>query len=146
MMKRALNFVFASTASACITCNTDFADQLNGQAELQIDVLYQRFIDEDSSVVDLTEPGRYQIFGLKAIEVLNHNTDETQTFKRGLNRHSAMTHQEVKDYYKMDKVNDHAKQNCSATKRTEGEVYEPLGDTPDSWDWREHNGVSPVKD
>jgi cathepsin H len=146
MMKRAFNFMFASYASACITCNTDFAEQLNGKEELQIDVLYQRFIDEGNSVVDLNEPGRYETFGLRVIDIVNHNSDETQTFKRGLNRHSAMSYQELKDYYKMDKVNDHAKQNCSATKRANGESYAPLGDVPDTWNWREHNGVSPVKD
>ena len=114
-MKRALNFMFATYASACVTCNTDFAGQLNGQEELQIDVLYQRFIEEGNSLVDLNEPGRYETFGLRCIEIVNHNSDTTQTFKRGLNRYSAMSFQEVKDYYKMDKVNEQAKQNCSAT-------------------------------
>merc|ERR1711934_9231 len=57
-----------------------------------------------------------------------------------------MTYQEVKDYYNMDKVNDHAKQNCSATKREEGSTYTAIKDAPDAWNWRDHNGVSPVKD
>ena len=57
-----------------------------------------------------------------------------------------MTFQEVKDFYNMDKVNEKAKQNCSATKRAEGEVFTPSDDVPDTWNWQEHNGVSPVKD
>ena len=144
-MKRALNFVFASYASACIGCNKEFADQLNGKETPRIDTMYQRFIEEGSSAVDLTD--RYEIFEQKVLEVIAHNTDPEATFKRGLNRHSAMTYQEVKDFYSMDKVNDHAKQNCSATKREEGTTYTPIGDdAPASWNWREHNGVSPVKD
>merc|ERR1719183_2265563 len=43
----------------------------------------------------------------------------------------------------MDAVNAQAKQNCSATK-SETKALE-LDDVPDSWDWRDHNGVSPVK-
>ena len=146
MMKRALNFLFASQASACIACNEEFKNQLNGNEMPRIDMMFSRFIEEKSSAVDLSEDGRYEIFENKVLEVIAHNTDPEATYTRGLNRHSAMTYQEVKDYYNMDKVNDHAKQNCSATKREEGSTYTPLEDVPDSWNWRDHNGVSPVKD
>ena len=72
--------------------------------------------------------------------------DETSTYKKGLHRHSAQTFREIKDFYNMDAVNENAKQNCSATKSEDGTKALELEDVPDTWNWRDHNGVSPVKD
>lgn len=139
-MKRVLNLVFASFASACI--NEDFSAQLNGQETLAIDSIFTKYLEEGTSLVDLNEPGRYEIFGNKLIEIVAHNSDETNTWKKGVNRHTAMTHEEVLHYYKMDVQ---AEQNCSATKEKTESV--PINDDmPPSYDWRDHNGVSPVKD
>ena len=96
--------------------------------------MFDRFVEDGQSLVDPKEEGRLEIFSRNVIDTIAHNASG-KSFKRGISRHSAMTFQEVKDYYNMDKVNEKAKQNCSATQRAEGEVYTPLEDTPDSWNW-----------
>jgi cathepsin H len=68
------------------------------------------------------------------------------SFMKGLHRHSAQTFDEIKDFYNMDAVNVVAKQNCSATEREDGSKALELEDVPATWNWRDHNGVSPVKD
>ena len=144
-MKRALNFLFTTYVSACLPCNSEFSTQLSGEEIPNIKEMFDRFVEDGQSLVDPNEEGRLEIFSRNVIDTIAHNSSG-KSFKRGISRHSAMTFQEVKDYYNMDKVNEKAKQNCSATKRAEGEFYTPLEDTPDSWNWQEHNGVSPVKD
>lgn len=91
--------------------------------------------------MDLEEEGRYDIFVSNVEKVVQHNSDPRKLYVREINRYSAMTFEEVKDYYHMDDVLK-AMQNCSATasKKLEKE------DVPDTWDWREHGAVSPVKD
>ena len=107
MMQKALKFLgLAAPASACLPCNTMFEGQLSGAEALQIDAIFQKYMEANNSLVDLTEEGRYEIFGNRLIDIVNHNSDETQTFKRGIDRHSAMTFQEVKDYYNMDMINE----------------------------------------
>ena len=108
--------------------------------------MFQVFKDEGSSVADLEEEGRFEIFEQNLIELVKHNLDETSTYKKGLHRHSAQTFREIKDFYNMDAVNENAKQNCSATKSEDGTKALELEDVPDTWNWRDHNGVSPVKD
>ena len=145
MMNKALKFLgLVAPATASIT--TDFATQLNGTEELDVTKIFQQFVEEGTSVVDLEEPGRFEIFSKQLEDIVAHNMDESNSYKRGLNRHSAQTFAEVKAYYNMDAVNAHAKQNCSATKREDGLKAPELEDVPDSWNWRDHNGVSPVKD
>ena len=134
MMKRALNFLFTTYVSACLPCNDEFSTQLSGEEIPNIKEMFDRFVEDGKSLVDPMEEGRLEIFSRNVIDTIAHNA-AGKSFKRGISRHSAMTFQEVKDYYNMDKVNEKAKQNCSATKRAEGEVYTPLGDTPDSWNW-----------
>mmetsp|Transcript_31389 Transcript_31389/g.42598 ORF Transcript_31389/g.42598 Transcript_31389/m.42598 type:complete len:80 (+) Transcript_31389:302-541(+) len=51
-----------------------------------------------------------------------------------------MTFEEVKEYYNI--VND--EQKCSATGRKDF-IPSINGEVPDSFDWRDNGGVSPVK-
>ena len=145
MMKKALNFLFTSYASACLPCNTEFSKQISGEEIPNIQDMFDKFVEDGSSLVDLKQSGRFEQFERNVIEIVHHNK-AGKSFKRGITRHSAMSFQEIKDYYNMDAVNEKAKQNCSATKRAEGEEYTPLTGVPDEWNWQEHNGVSPVKD
>ena len=74
-------------------------------------------------------------------DIVAHNSDKTKTFKRGINKYAAMTPQEAKAYYNLK-----GDQNCSATNTAETTLYAAPSAVPASWDWRDHNGVSPVKD
>lgn len=78
--------------------------------------------------------------------MIAHNTDPTQTWKKGINRYSDMTHEEFRKYYHIVGEN----QECSATYRatpTDVDTAQSiLKDVPSYWDWRNFNAVTPVKD
>ena len=85
---------------------------------------------------------RKSIFVSNLNEIINHNADESQTYKKGVNAFTDMTFDEFKKFYRLE-----ADQNCSATrdkKAIKAEVN--LKETPSLWDWRDFNGVTPVKD
>jgi hypothetical protein len=54
-----------------------------------------------------------------------------------------MTHEEFITYFNIKSIGDD--QHCSATDKRQS-VKRSFEEAPASWDWREHNGVSPVKD
>ena len=87
---------------------------------------------------------RKGIFEGKVRSMIAHNADPTQTWKKGINAYSDMTHQEFRNKYHI--VGD--AQICSATERppASNNTEEILRDMPSSWDWRNFNAVTPVKD
>lgn len=127
-----------SLTFACQPCNDILSSQSSAQE------IFEIFVLDDSSLVDLNEDGRFEIFAANLKDIINHNLDYNQKYKRGIDRHSAMNFEEVKDYYNMDSVQI-LSQDCSATSEKETRLKDN-DDIPDSWNWRENNGVSPVKD
>ena len=53
-----------------------------------------------------------------------------------------MTDEEFENYFNIKSIGE--EQHCSATDKRQS-VKKSFEDAPSSWDWREHNGVSPVK-
>jgi len=51
-----------------------------------------------------------------------------------------MSDEEFRNHFNIKAVG--ADQDCSAT---QNDGLKEVGDVPDSWDWREKGGVSPVK-
>lgn len=77
--------------------------------------------------------------------MIAHNTNPNNTWKRGINGYSDMTHEEFKRKYRL--VGDN--QECSATMRNppkSNSTVENLRDVPTNWDWRMFGVVTPVKD
>merc|ERR1740121_2464842 len=101
-----------SLTFACQPCNEILSSQSNAQE------IFEMFVLDDSSLVDLNEDGRFEIFAANLKDIINHNSDSNQKYKRGIDRHSAMTFEEVKDYYNMDSVQI-LSQDCSATSEKE---------------------------
>jgi len=54
-----------------------------------------------------------------------------------------MSDLEFREHFKIKSLSDD--QHCSATNERETVKKIKEGDTPDDWDWRMHNGVTPVK-
>jgi cathepsin H len=82
-------------------------------------------------------------FALTLESIIEHNSQPDKTYTKGLNKFSDMTDKEFSDYYMMDKTKLKEDQHCSAT-------HGPLMDEsqiniPKDWDWRQHGGVTPVK-
>lgn len=79
--------------------------------------------------------------------VIEHNSQTDKTYTKGINKFSDMTDEELVEYFKLDKKGARAEQHCSATQGP----YMPHAmvahhhDLPRHWDWREHRGVTPVK-
>lgn len=53
-----------------------------------------------------------------------------------------MTDEEFENYFNIKSIGE--EQHCSATDKRQS-VKKSFEEVPSSWDWREHNGVSPVK-
>ena len=53
-----------------------------------------------------------------------------------------MTDEEFENYFYIKSIGE--EQHCSATDKRQS-VKKSFEEVPSSWDWREHNGVSPVK-
>lgn len=77
--------------------------------------------------------------------VVEHNKYNSSTFQKGINRYSDLTEEEFFEHFRLqDGVK--APQDCSATRGDGMSVaHSKFGDVPSSWDWRQHNGVTPVK-
>ena len=56
-----------------------------------------------------------------------------------------MTFEEIEDHFHLVENAKNAPQNCSAT-RSSPLTADGNDDAPDSWNWQNHGGVSPVKD
>ena len=141
-------------AAACVSANKltqDYMHILNGSEPLNeelIDRIYARFVQEyrQNKVNKFleTDVDRRTIFANKIRAFIQHNTDSSQTWKKGINRYSYWTRQEFKQYYRL--VGDN--QECSATNRAapSNATEKILRDMPGHWDWRDFNVVTPVKD
>jgi cathepsin H len=78
-------------------------------------------------------------------EIIEHNRNPKRSFTKGLNQFSDMSHEEFMSYFHMSET-PNEEQNCSAThERQEVDKKVKFEDIPEHWDWREHGGVSPVK-
>ena len=108
--------------------------------------MYSRFLAEfrpDS--LPLEAEARRAIFETKVRSMIAHNSNPSSTWRRGIKAYSDLTHQEFRDYYHLVGAN----QECSATYHpadNETNYSSILKDMPTSWDWRDYNAVTPVKD
>jgi C1A family cysteine protease len=84
---------------------------------------------------------RKTIFESKVGEIIEHNMDPDSKYKKGLHSYSDMTDEEFTNYFQIVT----APQDCSATHKAVNVQRTKLEEVPTSWDWRDHNGVTPVK-
>jgi len=116
--KSVLCLLLASVAFAEI--NTDFHHVLSGKEALtdaHVDQMYNQFLVEykDSRIPTHTlsseATSRKQVFAQTVSEVVKHNSDASQSYQKGINSFSDMTHEEFVEHFHI--VND--PQHCSAT-------------------------------
>ena len=111
-----ISLLFTSTLTFAAV-QSDYSHILNGKAPLTqetLDAMYLQFRSEHTYLPSshYNSTGRKANFEAKVREVINHNKDETVSWKKGINEYSDMTEEEFVNYF-----NIKADQECSATKR-----------------------------
>jgi cathepsin H len=144
--KTVICLLFASVALAAI--NEDFDKIINGHVELtdaHIEQMYSQFLTEYHSAPSkqlTASHDRRSLFANKVKEVVAHNKNSENTYKKGINEFSDMTDDEFFEHFRFVT----AEQHCSATHfNMKVEKKFALNEVPSFWDWRNVAGVTPVK-
>ena len=148
MFKTVVSTALATFASADI--NAEFSCLLHGECEWtqdQIEPLWNAFVEEyeELSPVDLNTSEAFVNFFVKVDKIIEHNSNPESTYEKGINMYSAMTFEQLSEHFNFEANQANAEQNCSAT-RSSPLTAAGADSAPDSYDWRNHGGVSPVKD
>jgi cathepsin H len=136
-----------SSASAFQAKNTNtlFSAQLNGEKQMtheHFEMMFRFFESEfESPNKGVKSLDHRKIAFADSIErIIEHNSQEGVAFKKAINSFSDMTDEEFTAHFNLKQIQED--QHCSATSR---DSIEALGEVPSEWNWREHSGVSPVK-
>lgn len=146
MFKSSLTAIAVLLVAAKAKLNEDFAAHLHGGAPIDDEVFeqiwtqYNQEYDSPAKGVK-SEAARMSDLHATVDSVVAHNSDPAHSYKTGLNAYSDMTDAEFAEHFKLKQVQED--QHCSATKDRQG--VEQLDAIPENWDWRDHAGVSPVK-
>jgi len=84
---------------------------------------------------------RYTIFKEEVQNIIVHNADTTQSWKKGLNQYSDMTFEEFKQHYNIKDGID-----CPTSNTPLPQLPLTLRELPSQVDWRDKGVVSPVRD
>ena len=144
--------IYSKTLIACFLAsvalcdiNQDYESVIHGQEPLKeshIEEIYEQFTREFSDRPGVEMNGdRKKVFTESLKSIIEHNSDKSQTWKKGISPFTDMTEEEFFQYFNI--VN--APQNCSATHNQRVEKNFKLEEIPTYWDWRDVNGVTPVK-
>lgn len=112
--------------------------------------MFNYFLENEglnSPNVDKDFDTRLAAFQASVERVIEHNRQEGQSYVKGINKFSDMTDEELVEYFKLDKRGARADQHCSATQgpTMPMEMSKDWHKLPWKWDWRDHDGVTPVK-
>lgn len=142
----ALALLFSSTSVlGKVLLEETFTHVLNGSTQLTpqlVDSMYEHFLaeyrSEESMRLTSASIERKEIFAAALQDIIAHNTDETTTWKKGVNAFTDMTHEEFVSYYHLG-----ADQVCTVAPPS---LESTVGDyLPAKWDWRDFGAVTPVK-
>lgn len=105
----------------------------------QFNVFQERFGRKYDNLEELES--RFQVFRSNLRNIIVHNLDVNQNFTMGVNQFTDLTPQEFKERFVggFGKKADLGASSCVSFSGTGKAV-------PDSYDWRAHNAVTPVKD
>lgn len=133
----------AALAMSFQTVSDDFDGFLKGKtlaSDNDILKMYETFLREhrQSNFEANRDMDRFVIFRNNVKKIIAHNANPDKTWEMGINHLTDMTPEEQLEYYQVMEP-----QKCSATASPRKNI---VGEIPDSFDWRDHEMVSPVKD
>ena len=128
--------------------NSKYEDILNGRktpSQTELLQMYEQYLIEFKQQVELLamDPVKVDTWHKNINEIIEHNSNSENSWKKGINSFTDMTFEEFASFYIMAPQAD-----CSATEGSSKalfEIEEQDLDMPAGWDWRDHKGVTPVK-
>jgi len=127
--------------------NVDFSAWLLGETLMTNEIVDKMWI-QFSKAEGLTSPNnnltenlRKDNFVRNIQKIIEHNSQADKNYTRGISPYSDLSNEQFKRHFKIG-----APQDCSATNKKKSLKKIELEGLPKSWDWRDYNGVSPVKD
>jgi cathepsin H len=142
MIKRTLTFTLISALLLILTTsnsqlNVKYRHVLTGQGQLTKAIAKEMYEQFRSPYHEKSEY-RFSVFFNKLKNIVQHNSDKSNTWLKGVNQFSDMTFEEFKNAKLM------APQNCSATH--DFKIERKSLDIPTNFDWLNKGVVTPVKD
>jgi len=125
--------------------NVDFNAYLLGETLVTkeiVDRMWTQFSKAEGLVSSSNLPDnlRKGNFERNIQKIIEHNSQVDKTYLKGISPYSDLSDEQFKQHFKIG-----APQDCSATNKKKSNKKVNLEELPKSWDWRDHNGVSPVK-
>jgi len=126
--------------------NVDFSTYLLGETLVTkeiVDKMWTQFSKAEglaSPNNNLTHNLRKDNFVRNIQKIIEHNSQADKNYTRGISPYSDLSNEQFKRHFKIG-----APQDCSATNKKKSVKKIELEELPKFWDWRDHNGVSPVK-
>ena len=149
LMFKSFSAIAALVGTTAANVNENFKTYLHGEKPVDHAVFmdmwrsYERSIGKESPNSAADEFTRLNNFEASVHRVIEHNSQPGVAYKKGINTFSDMSDEEFRAHYQIKELGVEAEQHCSATGR---QSVAKVTDLPTTWDWRDHNGVSPVKD
>ena len=132
-----------------VTFNEKFGDYLHGKKTVDYNIFEKMWNAYESEFTSLKLHQNNDIIRKSNFEwtiksIIEHNTNPKSTYKREVNKFSDLSWEEFAEYFNLKSSARGAEQHCSATQNRMSVAKNGVA-AASHWDWRDHNGVSPVK-
>jgi len=130
--------------------NTEFDAYLTGSKTVTYEIfekMWTQFENEFTSqnLMKVPDAHRKNHFQETIESIIKFNSNLASPYKKGINKFSDLSDQEFKDFYMIKENSLGEPQHCSATGERMSVAKGVMMDRQPEWDWRQHDGVSPVK-
>lgn len=149
MIKKSLIAIASIIANIVIAgdINVDYGAYLLGKTLVTKEIV-DKMWNQFSKAEGLTSPNsnlpnnlRKENFVRNIQKIIEHNSQANKNYTKGISPYSDLSNEQFRQHFKIG-----APQDCSATNNNKSVKNIELEKLPQSWDWRDFNGVSPVKD
>jgi len=135
-------------SSTFATINVDYAQYISGEKKMDygtFETMWDQYTQEVMTASNKDDVTRKQTFGENVQAIIEHNLSGA-SYMKGINKFTDLTEKEFQDYFNLKETGWGEDQHCSATdNRMSVEKKINFADQGPHFDWREHHGVSPVK-